>query len=309
MSDWVKFHRELTEGAKRGLKRGHRFVYMELSGKARAGRGTIELPIGMTDEAAVVDLLGGDAAEAKAAIRALSAGEDPMIRFYGEPGRRLLEVLSWSRWNAMPGESTERVKRHRAAHSNDGVTRYTPQAERVTDADVTEVKQGPSGDQSRVEKRREEREIPDKTPEGPPDAGASVDEPRPPSAADRVFATFVAGWVKAKGRGAKPKLTPERARMILARIKSHGLADVEAAAAGCWLDPFHRGEGFAAIKPELVFRNAGYIEKFSAFALPEPEREHYVEPEPPPMRRPPVADTQPAQSIDELLAIAGGTNA
>lgn len=110
MSEWVKFHRELNEGAKRGVRRAHRYVYMELSLKARPKAGVIELPLGMGDVAGVVDLLGGDAREVRDAVYALSTGEEPWFVFEGEKGARRLRVVAWGSWNDPPGTSTDRVR-------------------------------------------------------------------------------------------------------------------------------------------------------------------------------------------------------
>ena len=46
---WVKFHDKLCKGAKRGLPRAVRFVFMELCLEARPGRGVMSLPVGMPD--------------------------------------------------------------------------------------------------------------------------------------------------------------------------------------------------------------------------------------------------------------------
>lgn len=125
MSEWVKFHGELTKGAKRGLPRAVRFIYMELALLARPRAGSIDLPIGMDDADGVADLLGGNQAEIKLAIRLLTSGQDPMIRFEGDAGARRLVISSWGRWNDPPGSSTARVKamreRRRGEQSGDRV--------------------------------------------------------------------------------------------------------------------------------------------------------------------------------------------
>lgn len=116
MSVWVKFHAELTQGAKRGIKRAHRFLYMELSLKARSKRGVVELASGMGDVEGVVDLLGGDAKEIRDALPVLTGGAEPMISFEGEPGARRIVVTAWKKWNAFeePGASTERSRKSRS---------------------------------------------------------------------------------------------------------------------------------------------------------------------------------------------------
>jgi hypothetical protein len=98
---WVKFHDELTEGTKRGLSRAVRFVYMELSLRARKTKGDIKLPSGMDPVDAVHDLLGGDRKEIKTALATLTKPEDeqnaPMIVISGN----VLRVTGWKKWNSV----------------------------------------------------------------------------------------------------------------------------------------------------------------------------------------------------------------
>lgn len=180
MSEWVKFHAELTRGAKRGLKRAHRFVYLELSLAARAGSGVVELPVGMGDVDGVVDMLGGDAKEVRAALEVLCGGNEPMVRFDGDSGARRLVVVAWERWNSSPGGSTERVRRFRERVSQD-MKRVTRNAETVS---VTHDETDPQryGNAPREEKSREEKSRPPvRSPVGRdgPEPAASPDEPAP----------------------------------------------------------------------------------------------------------------------------------
>lgn len=151
MSEWVKFHGELTKGAKRGLPRAVRFIYMELALLARPRAGSIDLPIGMDDADGVADLLGGNQAEIKLAIRLLTSGQDPMIRFEGDAGARRCVVVSWSRWNEVPGASTERVRRYRERQVTD-MKRVTRNGSERFATD-----EQPSGNAPRGEERREEK--------------------------------------------------------------------------------------------------------------------------------------------------------
>jgi hypothetical protein len=155
MSDWVKFHREIMKGAKRGLPRATRFIYMELSSEARPRAGVIDLATGMDDVDAVVDLLGGNVPEIKAALPKLMAGENPMIRFEGPKDARRLVVVTWEKWNAVPGDSTERVRRHRNAKVTPPVT----DMKRVTSGDNErcETPRQPDGNAPRSDQRREEK--------------------------------------------------------------------------------------------------------------------------------------------------------
>lgn len=108
---WVRFHEQLCADEKVGLSRASRFVYMELSLKARPRRGHIILPSGLPDVKAVQTILpGGSTREVAEAIKALSAGDDPMIRFDIVEGKRALIVVSWEKWNPVGDDSRERVK-------------------------------------------------------------------------------------------------------------------------------------------------------------------------------------------------------
>ena len=120
---WVKFHGELRQGAKRGLPRAVRFVYLELCHEARAGRGVVPLPVGMGDLEGLQDLLGGDRSEVKRALALLTSGSDPLLTLSGPDGERSIVVVSWAKWNAgavePPGASTARSQRHREACNGD----------------------------------------------------------------------------------------------------------------------------------------------------------------------------------------------
>lgn len=114
---WVRFHEELTLGAKRGIPRALRFVLMELSLKARPLGGEIELPCGMSDVDAVHDLLGGDRVEIEEALRRFTSGRDPVLSYRDEDDRRFLLIPSWAKWNPggeAPGASTARSRKHRS---------------------------------------------------------------------------------------------------------------------------------------------------------------------------------------------------
>lgn len=114
MSNWVKFHDELRRGAKRGLTRSARFIFLELCIETRPGKGVIALPIGMSDLDAIHDMLGGNKREIAEALPTLTAGTEPMIAVADGPDGRSLTVPSWNRWNAVD-LSTARVTKHRKA--------------------------------------------------------------------------------------------------------------------------------------------------------------------------------------------------
>jgi hypothetical protein len=85
---WVKFHDKLCRGAKRGLPRAARFVFMELCLEARPGRGVIALPLGMSALDALHDVLGGKPSPDDPEPRA-------MVEIGGEDGALTLTIPSW----------------------------------------------------------------------------------------------------------------------------------------------------------------------------------------------------------------------
>ena len=113
MSDWVRFHRELRQGDKRGLPRSTRFIYMELSQEARRLHGVIPLPIGMGGLDGVCDILGGNRREVVEALRTLTDGPTPMLSFQEIDGKRVLVVTEWEKWNPADRTAAERQQRRR----------------------------------------------------------------------------------------------------------------------------------------------------------------------------------------------------
>lgn len=126
MANWVPFHEELRQVAKRGISRAVRFIFLELAMECRKGRGSIRLPVGMNDVDAVHDLLGGRRSEIEEALQVLTTalpGEDgggPMVVLEGPERARTLRIPCWVKWNhnkEAPGASTIRVRHHRAKKS------------------------------------------------------------------------------------------------------------------------------------------------------------------------------------------------
>ena len=199
---WVKFHGELMEGAKRGLPRAVRFIYMELSHKARRGRGEIALPVGMSDAEALQDILGGNPKEVREAHAKLTSGPDPMVVFEGEEGSRRLVLPSWQRWNAgalePAGASTQRSQKSRAtaddeACNGDAAVMQRPLQVKAT-VDATGRNGRSSGDQIREDQKRED---PPKPPSGARRRGrpSGAETSCPPSAAtDEEVEAWLSNW-------------------------------------------------------------------------------------------------------------------
>jgi hypothetical protein len=298
---WVKFHEEICSGGKRGWPRATRFVLMELSLKARRGRGAIDLPLGMNDVDGVHDLLGGSRREIQEALRILSSGGDPVLVLEGSEGARRLVIPSWSRWNSIEPDksSTERVRRHRATVvkrdetivSSNGNDKETV-GERLSNCRGTLSRE----EENREDKNRGDGETRARAPEPsgsephgdvlglevavdaqPPDPlqllPTEPPGPKAPSPARLVFEAYVAGWREQRRRGAAPVLNPKREKLIAARLRDgFGPEALAAAARGVWRDSWLVDKGLATL--ELALRDAGQVEKFTRIAeSPPPKRD------------------------------------
>lgn len=302
---WVKFHDELCRGAKRGIPRAVRFVYMELSLLSRPGRGTIDLPVGMTPLAGVRDLLGGNAKEVATALQLLTKSPDPMIRIEEDGTTSRLVVTKWETWNVLDA-STARVQKHRQnkankANGNADVTRYmsvTP-AFQSLHSETGETQP----DQIRVEEIREEREgeegppvaAPGGEPPGPPDGPPGEDrEPDPgepaqtpltltasPGGAEvaprrdipaEVHRAYLDGWTRYVGKGTAPTLDAKRRKLIVARLKDFTAEQLCDAARGAWASAWHREDHAKRMRLDQVYANTGRVEQFIAALTPTPIR-------------------------------------
>lgn len=301
---WVKFHDELCQGAKRGIPRAVRFVYMELSLLSRPGRGTIDLPVGMTPLAGVRDLLGGNKKEIASALELLTKSPDPMVRIEGDGTTSRLVVTKWETWNVLDA-STARVQKHRQnkankANGNAHVTRYTgvtPPLQVLHD-ETSETRP----DQIREDQIREEREggeaasaAPGGEPPGSPVRPPSEErEPDPgevaqvpltltasPGGAEvaprrdipaEVYAAYLDGWTHHVGKGAPPTLDSKRRKLILARSKDFTPEQLCQAARGAWASEWHREEHGKRMRLDQVYANTGRVEQFIAAAMPPPIR-------------------------------------
>lgn len=109
MACYVRFHEELTEGPKADLSRSARFIYMELSLKARKMAGAIPLSRKGERWELIHKIINGDLQEIRAALPELEAEE--MIEW--DLDNHLLRLPNWSKWNATDS-SAERQARYRA---------------------------------------------------------------------------------------------------------------------------------------------------------------------------------------------------
>jgi hypothetical protein len=137
---WIKFHSEIRQGKHRGIPRALRFVLLELSLEARPGRGTVDLPMGMTLLDGVHDLLGGSRREVQQALELYTAGPDPdapTVRVEGKPGALRLVIPSWEKWNALDSsaERMRRLRQSRAVSSGGDASRDVTPCDAVTPLD------------------------------------------------------------------------------------------------------------------------------------------------------------------------------
>ena len=122
-NDWVPFHRRLAKGPKKSVRRGVRFVLLELSLEARATRGILDLPLAWTTVQAVHDLIGGDIREIRDAIQIFQipdAAGAQVLKIERSAARHTLQILKWEDW-AGPRSSTERVAEHRKRKETEGL--------------------------------------------------------------------------------------------------------------------------------------------------------------------------------------------
>ncbi len=114
---WIPFHDGLRKGAKRGIPRAVRFIYLELAQESRPYHGRLPLPIGFKNDVdAVHDVLGGSKREIAKALELLTRSDDEgsaMISIEGEPGQRCLVVCAFDRW-VRADTSTERTRKWRS---------------------------------------------------------------------------------------------------------------------------------------------------------------------------------------------------
>lgn len=267
---WVKFHEELTRGAKRGLPRALRFVLLEISLLARPLRGQIELPAGMSDRDAVADLLGGNRREVMAALDVFTEGPDPTILFEDRNGRRYLCVPSWSKWNAgsveTPGASTDRSRRFR-------------DTQRSATAVASAIQR--SATDSRSEKRRSETEdLSGGVDQGPGTNAREEPPPKSPPAAARESTKSIQGFAEdpanptvakilaaliAAGRPFKPVATIQFAEFLAQRSCADGYMG------SLWPEDIAYGIAQAAEKEQARLagsdefpRNGGELRKYVA---------------------------------------------
>lgn len=116
--EWVPCYDSLRRGAKRGLPRAVRMVFIELCLEVRMGGvdGALRLPFGFkSDIDAVHDIVGGERREVAAALDLLSKnvdGDGPMIVLDGPPGARILTIPSFAE-SVTVASSRERMRKLR----------------------------------------------------------------------------------------------------------------------------------------------------------------------------------------------------
>jgi hypothetical protein len=164
MQEWVKFHRQICSGEKKGIPRALRFVYLEIALEAYREHGIVRLPARMKLLDAIHDRIGGNRREISAAIGMFSTGPDPswVIQESGEV--RTIEVKNWEHWNTRDWSAERtRVYRNRKKVGEDRDKLAISVSDEANKNDhlalpVTVTTQDRSEESRSEESRREERE-------------------------------------------------------------------------------------------------------------------------------------------------------
>lgn len=188
IEEWVPAHKRLMKGPKRHLRRGVRFVLLELSMEARGKGGVLDLPLAWTTERAIHDLIGGDRKEIAQALAAFTQPDEdgvPPIKIERDSTKHRLLIPKWALW-AGPKSSTERVRALRERHKNgqlqDGVTLHALHGE-------TSETPYSTGEDSREEKSTEDPPLP---PEG--ERALRTDAPPAPIVHGDRHSTYDLAW-------------------------------------------------------------------------------------------------------------------
>lgn len=120
MTCYVPFHKELTQDDKDDIPRAYRFIFLEISLKAReAGHGGwVRIKRRLSDAEAIRDLIGGDLDEIKGALNdkpqdgELTLVSEGMIRIERSGDEARVVLPSWDKW-AGPKTSAERMREAR----------------------------------------------------------------------------------------------------------------------------------------------------------------------------------------------------
>lgn len=84
------------------------------------------------------------------------------------------------------------------------------------------------------------------------------------------------------GRGRKPRLTDERAKLITVAVNQYGASTVKQAVRGCSLSPWHMGQnpsGASYNSIELILRDAEHIERFASLSSEEDTKGGFLDDE------------------------------
>ena len=101
-----------------------------------------------------------------------------------------------------------------------------------------------------------------------------------PATLSQIWQQYVDTYWSGKGR--KPRLTDERAKLITVAVNQYGADVVVAAVRGCSLSPWHMGHnptGTLYNSIELILRDAEHIERFSLLAVAEDNKGGFLDDE------------------------------
>ena len=276
MNEFVPFYGSLCRGAKRGLSRATRFIYLELSLEAREFEGVIALPRGFRSDAdAVHDIIGGNRKEIGQALTDLtsvlesrSERDPPMITISGPSHARIITINAHARW-VRPDKSAGRMRRfrQRQTEENRAVSVHSDASR-----DVTVTANSDGGDASRdvtvtATKERRGEEKKEETPIPPlGDGGQSVlkleAETHHSAPIHEVFDFWAERRAKVTGGSSKAlKLSSGRAAKIKGRLgEGYTVEQLKRAVIGIFSNKFNIDGGHTDI--ELVCRDAAHVDRY-----------------------------------------------
>lgn len=89
-----------------------------------------------------------------------------------------------------------------------------------------------------------------------------VVEPTKPKPEDEVFAEYLAGWKRVRGKGTEPVFNDARRKLVRKRMKDFSVEALKAAAAGIWHSEWNVEKNQSSF--DLALRDAAHVEQFAA---------------------------------------------
>lgn len=103
-------------------------------------------------------------------------------------------------------------------------------------------------------------------------------EPVNPALILQVWQVYLDTFYQGKGR--KPRLSDERAKLITVSINQHGFEMTKDAVRGCALSPWHMGQnpnGVLYNSLELILRDSAHVERFANLTVAEDNKGGFLD--------------------------------